>query len=175
MKAFRADLKLAGIPTRDAKGLYADFHALRGSLNTMMLSAGVPLRIAQTHMRHKDPRLTAGTYTDENLLPVAAAVTNLPGIPEADAHAGETIPLRATGTVDSDPQQIPQQSAREKVQRVATERVKGAHADGAPSSQERLVVSRVSDELRGSAKQNEKAGGGARTRDIHVGNVTLYH
>ena len=34
-------------------------------------------------MRHTDPRLTAGVYTDEKLLPLAAELVNVPSIPTA--------------------------------------------------------------------------------------------
>ena len=168
MKVLRADLRLAGIADVDAKGLYADFHALRGSLNTMMLSAGIPLRIAQTHMRHKDPRLTASTYTDENLLPVAAALTSLPGIPGGG--------LGATGTTDAaDPQQIHQQSPRETAQSGANQREERVHSKSCAVEPEAIASSTDSEDMRRSAEGCEKAGDGIRTHDIHVGNVTLYH
>ncbi|MGE3108978.1 MAG: hypothetical protein AB7G11_16670 [Phycisphaerales bacterium] len=35
-------------------------------------------RIAQSHLRHTDPRLTANIYTDESILPVAASLAALP-------------------------------------------------------------------------------------------------
>ena len=34
-------------------------------------------------MRHTDPRLTAVTYTDERLLPIAAIIGALPPLPTA--------------------------------------------------------------------------------------------
>lgn len=42
-----------------------------------MFRSGVPQRIAQAYLRHKDPRLTAGVYTDESLLPTAATIAQL--------------------------------------------------------------------------------------------------
>ena len=54
------------------------------------------MRIAQAHMRHSDPRLTAGVYTDETVLPVAAAVTALPWLPTEPGGSSEAI--RMTGT-----------------------------------------------------------------------------
>jgi integrase len=87
MKCLRADLKLAGIPKKDDGGRFVDFHSLRVSLSTMLAAHKVSPRAAQALMRHSDPRLTAGVYTDEKLLPLAAELVNVPAIP---AGKGET-------------------------------------------------------------------------------------
>lgn len=103
MKTFRADLALAGIPDVDERGCYVVFHALRVTSSTRLASNAVTQRAAQALMRHKDPRLTAGTYTDERLLPLAAELEKLPPIPTlAEINAKKTIPLRATGTSDTE-------------------------------------------------------------------------
>jgi len=78
MDRFRADLKAAGIEFIDAKGLRADFHSLRHTLATNLARAGTAPRVAMEIMRHSDMRLTAKTYTDAGLLPIADAVLNLP-------------------------------------------------------------------------------------------------
>lgn len=80
MKVLKADLTAAGIPFKTRQGC-VDFHALRKSLNTHLAIQGIAQRIAQAHMRHSDPRLTAGAYTDESLLPVAAEISKLPNLP----------------------------------------------------------------------------------------------
>ncbi len=80
MKVLRADLKVAGISFKTRQGC-VDLYALRKSLNTYLASRGVGQRIAQAHMRHTDPRLTTGAYTDESLLPVAAEISRLPALP----------------------------------------------------------------------------------------------
>ncbi|MCH2062015.1 MAG: hypothetical protein MK183_15440 [Verrucomicrobiales bacterium] len=38
-------------------------------------------------MRHSDPRLTAVTYNDATLLPVAAAISELPSLEEAPIYS----------------------------------------------------------------------------------------
>ena len=97
MKVLRADLKLAKIEFENENGR-VDLHAMRKSVNTYLAAHGVPQRIAQAHMRHKDPRLTAGPYTDEALLPVASSIAGLPWLPTApERDAGTAI---ATGTDD---------------------------------------------------------------------------
>ena len=100
MVAFRADLKLAGIEPKDDRGLYVHFHSLRVSLSTLLAAAGVGQRTAQAIMRHSDPRLTAGTYTDERILPLAAALAAVPPIPPASSLDGQRASLRLTGTDD---------------------------------------------------------------------------
>jgi len=59
-------------------GLRADFHSLRHTLATNLARAGTAPRVAMEIMRHSDMRLTAKTYTDAGLLPIADAVLNLP-------------------------------------------------------------------------------------------------
>ena len=81
MKCLRADLALAGIADKDEAGRYVDFHSLRVSLSTMLATHKVSPRTAQALMRHSDPRLTASVYTDERLLPLAAELVGVPGIP----------------------------------------------------------------------------------------------
>ncbi|MHC4064441.1 MAG: tyrosine-type recombinase/integrase [Planctomycetota bacterium] len=98
MKAWRADLKAAGIDYGDETTGYADLHAQRMTLSTMLAAAGVPQRVRQAHMRHTDPRLTENTYMDEALLPVAAELAKVPAIPAPDDSGPEVIPLRKTGT-----------------------------------------------------------------------------
>jgi integrase len=84
MKALKADLKFAGIKFETEAGR-ADLHAMRKSLATFLACNAVPQRIAQSHLRHTDPRLTAVTYTDESLLPTASILTALPWLPTTPA------------------------------------------------------------------------------------------
>jgi len=95
MKCLRADLALAGIPDKDQAGRYVDFHSLRVSLGTMLAANGVTPRAAQALMRHTDPRLTAGVYTDEKLLPLAAELVNVPAIPTGQAATTPGVPADA--------------------------------------------------------------------------------
>lgn len=81
MKCLRADLALAGIPDQDEAGRYVDFHGLRVSLSTMLAANRVSPRAAQALMRHTAPRLTAGVYTDEKLLSLAAELGTVPAVP----------------------------------------------------------------------------------------------
>jgi integrase len=78
MKRFKADLSAAGIEFINAAGHRADFHSLRHTLATNLARAGTAPRVAMEIMRHSDMRLTAKTYTDAGLLPVADAVLKLP-------------------------------------------------------------------------------------------------
>jgi len=78
MKRFKADLKEANIAFMTVTGHRADFHSLRHTLATNLARAGTAPRVAMEIMRHSDMRLTAKTYTDAGLLPVADAVLKLP-------------------------------------------------------------------------------------------------
>jgi len=76
-KRFNGHLRAAGIPKRDAQGQVADFHSLRHTFCTSLHCSGASEREAQELMRHSDPRLTAGTYTDTKRLGLRAAVGKL--------------------------------------------------------------------------------------------------
>jgi len=99
MKALKADLAFAGIDYGDRKIGYADLHALRKSMNTMMAVAGVSQRARQTQMRHTDTRLTEVTYMDGShlLKPIAAELARVPAIPEP-ARSDEAT--ATSGTTD---------------------------------------------------------------------------
>ncbi|MFN0132729.1 MAG: tyrosine-type recombinase/integrase [Phycisphaerales bacterium] len=78
MDLFRADLKAAEIDEEDARGRKVVLHSLRHSLATMLAQSKVPPAIAMKILRHRDIRLTLEVYTDEGLLPTAAAMESLP-------------------------------------------------------------------------------------------------
>jgi hypothetical protein len=56
--------------------------------------------LAQAHLRHTDPRLTANTYTDERVLPVAAAIANLPWLESAPMVEPEALKMTGTDACD---------------------------------------------------------------------------
>jgi len=85
VKILKRDLKAAGIPERDSRGRVIDVHALRTTFCTHLNKGGVPLRTAQAAMRHSDPKLTAGVYTDPQLLDVAGALECLPELSLTDS------------------------------------------------------------------------------------------
>jgi integrase len=78
IETFKADLEAAGIDYRDQRGNKTDFHALRTTYCTLMVSTGVAPRVAQELMRHSDIKLTMKNYTDISLLPTAGAIRGLP-------------------------------------------------------------------------------------------------
>ena len=82
MPRFYKDLELAGIPKVDAHGQVADFHSLRKTFSTSLALSGSLPRVTQGLMRHSDPKLTAGAYTDQHLRPFLEAVEKLPWLGE---------------------------------------------------------------------------------------------
>jgi hypothetical protein len=96
VRIFDRDLIAAGIPKRDDRGRTLDVHALRMTFGTLLSKGGVPLRTAQSAMRHSDPSLTANVYTDSRRLDMAGALDALPPLPlDAAWPAAESV--RATG------------------------------------------------------------------------------
>lgn len=188
MKAFRADLKLAGIEDVDAEGHCADLNSVGRTFIAAMAAHGVNQRAAQAIARHTDPRLTASAYTDE-LLPLAAEIAKVPAIPDLSIEPPATIPLRATGTDDAPVQDgvsltaplhrnsdfAPQNGALH-----VTNAQDSSAADGEVRASAQVIepskacIKRQGPTPSGIGPSSE-AGEGGRTLDIHVGNVTLYH
>ena len=97
---------MAGIPDKDEAGRYVDFHSLRVSLSTMLAANRVSPRATQALMRHTDPRLTAGVYTDEKLLPLASELSNVPAIPTSQPAAPRAAELSAELSAELDLQSL---------------------------------------------------------------------
>jgi integrase len=80
IRAWRKDLKFAGIPYKDERGRYFDFHSLRICLGTFLRLAGVDPSASMKLMRHSDIRLTMQTYNDDSLHELAPVVQLLPNL-----------------------------------------------------------------------------------------------
>ena len=63
----RKEIEAAGIPFQDAQGRRADFHSLRGTLNTR-IAGKVDPQMRQKIMRHSGIKLALDSYTDLTLL-----------------------------------------------------------------------------------------------------------
>ena len=83
----KLDLKFAGIEYGDDEIGFADLHAQRKTMNTMLASQGMDSRTRQAQLRHTDPRLTEGTYFDKLLFvkPQAEAMNRVAAIPGIDS------------------------------------------------------------------------------------------
>jgi len=90
----RADLAAAGIPYQDEAGRFADFHAQRHTVGTMLTLAGVPVKVVSTLMRHKTIAVTMDKYVRLEALDQRKALDTLPALAPAQA---EQVAL-ATGT-----------------------------------------------------------------------------
>lgn len=94
-----ADLKRCGIDPVDDQGRVVDTHSLRHGYGTALARAGVPIKVAQTLLRHSDPKLTMNVYAHLSAFDLHGAI--------ADAMPDLTTPLATervvmTGT-DSSP------------------------------------------------------------------------
>jgi integrase len=104
LRAFNRDLKAAGIPRIDERGMVVDFHSLRHTTATWLASENVPLPVAMQIMRHSDPKLTAKAYVDQAALPLAASMALLPGMPNENRLSPDSSPdLVETGLFESQP------------------------------------------------------------------------
>lgn len=102
-EGIRADLAAAGVPHQDVKGLFADFHSLRGRTNTEMAVAGVPVAVRQAILGVSDPRLVTGAYHYAPLAERRAALEKLPPPPALEfsqpcGSNGLSKPLSKPGT-----------------------------------------------------------------------------
>ncbi len=90
----RADLEAAGIPYRDASGLFFDFHSLRCQTATLADSAGVSPRVVQRLMRHSSLELT-GRYTKPRAVDIEGAASRLPSLRPTE-HRTEGVAMTGT-------------------------------------------------------------------------------
>ena len=97
MRKMHEHLKAAGIPVLDEQGNKVDFHALRVTFSTNLELVGASLQMRQDAMRHCDPRLTAGPYTDTTRLETASQIEKLPDFtldktPDTQLGTQATVP-----------------------------------------------------------------------------------
>jgi integrase len=84
---------------RDRDGRVTDFHALRHTYISRIVSGGATAKVAQHLARHSTVQLTLGRYAHAAAYDVAAAVNDLPSIlPAASPSSANVGALRATGT-----------------------------------------------------------------------------
>jgi len=132
----KKDLKVAGIDYIDAAGRYADFHALRHSLASLLNQSGVSPKVAQSLLRHSTIGLTMDTYTHIGLYDERNAIDSLPKLPSLDKD--ETDEKKAaslkTGT-DNLPVSSDEKSYRKLTGETYFDRNKLA-SDGTPKQSE---------------------------------------
>jgi len=165
-KMLRADLAAAGIAYRDDAGRVVDFHALRHTFITSVVSGGATVKVAQELARHSTPTLTIGIYAHVGLHDLSAA---LDALPDTDAPGEETAALRATGTddatVDDDAQRHLKchQRAHESVRSDATQHDEDDEARESADERKRLRLAKDSDATRRPAKRSDNAPPRTRT------------
>ena len=164
----RKDFQRAGIAFEDASGHVVDLHAMRTTLGTRLARQGTAPQIAQRIMRHSDYRTTQKHYVVLGLVDTAGAIEKLPSI-ESPQRA------TATGTCDSDPQQIPQQSEHNSQPRGATQCESAPSVCHGVDDRQPLPSTRLSDEMREDATGCEIAGDRIRTDDVQLGKLAFYH
>jgi site-specific recombinase XerC len=90
----RTDLQGAGIDRETASGVI-DFHALRATYVSHLVSSGASVKTCQVLARHSTPSLTIGIYAKASVHDLAGAVESLPDL---TPHRGQPEALAATGT-----------------------------------------------------------------------------
>ncbi len=85
----------------DASGRVADFHSLRHSYISRLVSSGASVKVCQELARHSTPMLTVGRYAHTRLHDLTGALENIPtaGV----KRSVDPEELRATGSLDSSP------------------------------------------------------------------------
>ncbi len=90
----RIDLEVAGVPYETGSGI-VDFHALRGTYISHLVSSGASVKTCQTLARHSTPSLTIGLYAKASLHDIEGAMGALPDLV---GDRPEPEKLAATGT-----------------------------------------------------------------------------
>jgi integrase len=80
---------------RDGSGRVADFHALRHTYISRLVTSGANIKVAQELARHSTPTLTLGRYAHVQLLDRTRALDALPSI---EAPRANVAALAATGS-----------------------------------------------------------------------------
>ncbi len=93
-KMLRIDLDAAGIAYVTDDGV-ADFHSLRHTFISNLVTGGVHPKVAQQLARHSTITLTMDRYSHLGLIDMTAGLESLPTIAAPEATA-----MRATGTMD---------------------------------------------------------------------------
>jgi len=177
----RERLKSEFLSVVDSAGRVADFHALRASYITLLVKAGVSVKVAQLLARHSDPKLTMNTYTRLGVHDLASALEFLPGIAKnANDEQQEPAALRATGSLDhradavDGPPQIPQQLGRESVRHGAKPRLQFDEPLNSDDIAEPLQTGGKCDIVRRNATGDEIAPERIRTSDLRFRKPLLY-
>jgi integrase len=90
MRKMHGHLQAAEIVVCNEQGCKVDFHALRMTYNMNLELAGASVQVRQELLRHSDPRLTTGAYTDTTRLETASLIEKLPEFvddTQLDTHA----------------------------------------------------------------------------------------
>jgi len=159
--------------TVDHENRVCDFHALRHTYISRLVSSGASVKVCQELARHSTPTLTIGRYAHTRLHDLTGALECLPGL---GTPGREVAVLRATGTdnsrpfssenVQKDPQQNPQQSGRFSQLRGARACDSKGRVPSAARQTQPVAVARVSEEVRNSATPCHTATGRTRTDDL---------
>ena len=94
-QTLRKDMKKAGIPAFNERGMPMELRSFRRGLASMLSSCGVVPRVAMQLMRHGSMHLTYQVYTDENLLPMMEELKKVPILKsslKSSPLAGKTCP-----------------------------------------------------------------------------------
>jgi hypothetical protein len=94
-KILRKDLAHAGVPYKNEKGRYFDFHSFRKCKATHLRIANVDAAVSMGQMGHTDIRQTFEMYTDEDMLPKDNAMAATPELtfrPEAVVDQQQPAP-----------------------------------------------------------------------------------
>lgn len=112
---------------QDSEGRYGDFHALRHTFVSNLVSSGASPKTAQTLARHSTVQLTLGRYAHANLFDLNAAVNALPSL--TPKTTPEAVRLAATGTDGGKIFGLPAcpkpDNSRDSVRRIETETGQG--------------------------------------------------
>jgi integrase len=90
------DLKAAEIAPETDSGI-VDFHALRGTYISHLVSSGASVKTYQVLARHSTPSLTIGVYAKASLHDIKGAVEALPSLTSSPRREA----LRASGTTNT--------------------------------------------------------------------------
>jgi len=165
------------LAVEDKSGARLDFHALRHTYITWIVSSGAAVSVVQAMARHSTPTLTFGVYSHVTLADESRALAALPVFGTPKPTTEKNI-LRATGTDDVSPHQTNTETSAPRAHQIGRENVRtganecnyGAMLRLAPSIDETPEFTGSGELLRVGAGISDTGRSGIRTRDKRICN-----
>ncbi len=183
-KMLRKDCKAAGIEVVDDAGREIDFHGLRVTSASLMVSGGFDVKLAQQRLGHHDPALTLKVYAMTYREVEAAAVRRLPDLTArpggerqkaTGTHDGPAAQSEADGPSRTGAQRSAQRARNIPARQGSSSFVTDSDDGGGRDGQKPPKTPGKTADMHNGSSSFVKATSGIRTPDLCFTKAPLYH